>query len=200
LSLPGLSQGAEALLPPSLAGWELVTSPAGVLSEACRPGTDAVFTVAGKPSGYFSTLASHANYRLRAEWRWTGKAGNGGILVHISSGPKDRVWPLCYQIQLKNKSVGDLLPMAGAGFATALTTPPDAKTPLRAHQAAASELPAGEWNGCEVVCRGDSIEVSVNGVLQNRVAGCSLQAGRIGFQLEGEAFELRGVTIEPLEP
>jgi len=191
---------AEALLKPSLEGWELVSTPPGVLSEVCRPGPEAVVAVAGKPSGYFATAASYSNYRLRAEWRWSGKPGNSGILVHISSGPKDRVWPLCYQIQFKHKSVGDLLPMAGACFATPLTTPPEAKTPLRAHEAADSELPPGEWNRCELVCRGDTIEVSVNGVRQNRVTGCSLQAGRIGFQLEGEAYEVRAVSIEPLAP
>jgi len=191
---------AETLLKPSLEGWELFSTPPGILSEVCRPGEDSVFVVAGKPSGYFASTASYSNYRLHAEWRWTGKPGNSGILVHISSGPKDRVWPLCYQVQFKHKAVGDLLPMAGAGFTTPLTTPPDAKTPLRAHEGADSERLSGEWNRCEVVCRGDSIEVSVNGVTQNRVTGCSLQSGRIGFQLEGEAYELRKVSIEPLAP
>jgi hypothetical protein len=192
------SAGASELLRPFLEGWELVTTPAALLKEVCVPAAKGVLEVAGKPSGYFCTLSSHANYRLHAEWRWTGKAGNSGILVHISSGPKDRIWPLCYQVQFKNKSVGDLLPMAGASFTTPLTTPPEAKTPLRAHEAPDSERPAGEWNSCEVTCRGDSIEVSVNGVPQNRVTGCSLQSGRVGIQLEGEAFELRNFTLDPL--
>ena len=40
-----------------------------------------------------------------------GKPGNGGVLVHLSSGPKDRAWPLCIQIQTKHKSTGDVLSM-----------------------------------------------------------------------------------------
>jgi hypothetical protein len=87
--------------------------------------------------------------------------------------------------------------MAGATFAEELA--PDQKTPQRLHTAADSEKPAGEWNTCEVTCRGDTIEVTVNGVPQNRVTHCSLPKGRIGFQLEGSAFELRHVTVEPLD-
>ena len=34
--------------------------------------------------------------------------------------------------------------------------------------AASSEKPAGEWNTMEVVCKGNTIEVFVNGVLQNK--------------------------------
>jgi hypothetical protein len=41
--------------------------------------------------------------------------------------------------------------------------------------------------------------VTINGVLQNRVTGCSLKEGRIGFQFEGVPFELRGVTLTKLD-
>ena len=53
----------------------------------------------------------------------------------------------------------------------------------------------GEWNSCDVVCRGDVIEASINGVAQNRVTGVSAAAGKVGFQLEGTPFELRNVSI-----
>ena len=43
------------------------------------------------------------------------------------------------------------------------------------------------------------IEVVLNGVLQNAVTGCSLQAGKIGFQFEGAPFELRHVTMVALD-
>jgi hypothetical protein len=181
-----------------LTGWEFVTNPSTDLAKVCTLGADGVIAATGQPVGFLATTASHANYRLHAEWRWPGKPGNGGVLVHISSGPKDRAWPLCYQIQTKNKSVGDVLPMAGATFADPLTSPAGA-TATKAHVAADSEKPAGEWNTCEITCRGDTIEVVINGVLQNRVTGCSLQAGKIGFQFEGVPFELRHISVVALD-
>ena len=133
-----------------------------------------------------------------ASERWSDRPGNGGMLVHIASVPKDGRWPTCFQVQWKNKAVGDLLPMAGAAFAEPLSTPPGAKTPQLNRLGADSEKPVGEWNASDVTCRGNVIEVSVNGVAQNRVTGVSVAEGKVGFQLEGTAFELRNVRITPL--
>ena len=193
----GAPQSPNPAFARDLAGWEFVTVPAVPIAQVCTIRPDGVVAVAGSPVGYIATVASHANYRLRAEWRWPDKPGNGGALVHIGSGPRDRQWPICFQIQWKNTAVGDLLPMAGASFAEALSTPPGAKTPQLNHSASDSERPAGEWNSCDVTCRGDSIKVIVNGVLQNHVTRCSPGAGRVGFQLEGTPFELRNVSITP---
>ncbi|HWA26841.1 MAG TPA: DUF1080 domain-containing protein [Lacunisphaera sp.] len=181
------------------AGWEYVGPAGTAIASVCTVQPDGVIAAAGQPVGFISTTASYANYSLHAEWRWPGKPGNGGVLVHISSGPKDRAWPLSFQVQTKNKSAGDLLPMAGATFAEPLTSAPGAATAIKAHTAADSEKPAGEWNSCDVTCRGDTIEVTINGVVQNRVTGCSLKDGKVGFQFEGAPFELRAVTLTKLE-
>lgn len=180
-------------------GWELVTTPATSIADACKLLPDGVIAADGKPVGYIATTASHENYRLHAEWRWSGKPGNGGLLVHISSGPKDRAWPLCLQIQLKSQSAGDLLPMAGATFAEPLTSAPGAAPAIKARIAPQSENPVGEWNACDIVCRGDTVEVTVNGVLQNKITRATPRSGRVGFQFEGAPFELRHVTLAPLD-
>ncbi len=193
------AQAAPLLNGHDLAGWEYIGTPATPIASVCTLQPDGVIAAAGKPSGYIATTATYSNFRLHAEWRWPGKAGNGGVLVHISSGPKDRVWPLCYQIQLKNQAVGDLLPMAGATFAEPLTSAPGAATLIKAHTAPDSEKPAGEWNSCDITCRGDTIEVVINGVAQNKITGCSLHAGTVGFQFEGTPFELRQVSLTPLD-
>jgi hypothetical protein len=181
-----------------LQGWQLVATPVADIATVCHVQPDGSITVAGEPAGYLATTSPYRNYRLHAEWRWTGKPGNSGVLVHISSGPRDRVWPLCLQIQTKHGNAGDLLPMAGATFAEPLSTAPGAKTPQLNHSAADSERPAGEWNSCDILCRAGAVEVSINGVLQNRVTGCVPREGRIGFQLEGAPFELRSVRLTPL--
>jgi hypothetical protein len=180
-------------------GWEYVGAAGADIASVCTIEPNGVIAAAGKPAGYLATTKAHANYRLHAEWRWPGQPGNGGVLVHISSGPKDRVWPLCHQVQLKHKAVGDLLPMAGATFAEPLTSAPGAATAIKAHTAPDSEKPAGEWNTCDITCQGDVIEVVVNSVAQNRITGSSLRAGTVGFQFEGAPFELRQVSLTALD-
>ena len=191
--------GADLFNGRDLAGWEYVTLPTVMdIASVCTVKPDGVIAVVGKPVGYIAATGSYHDYRLHAEWRWPGKAGNSGVLVHITGGPKDRVWPLCHQVQTKSGNVGDLLPMAGATFAEPLTSAPGA-TAIKARTAPDSEKPVGEWNSCDVICRGDTIEVTVNGVLQNRVTRASPATGRVGFQLEGVPFELRRVHLEPLD-
>ena len=43
--------------------------------------------------------------------------------------------------------------------------------------AASSEKPTGEWNTMEVICKGNTIEVSVNGVLQNKGTNVTVSKG-----------------------
>jgi hypothetical protein len=195
----GARQRGGVTLSAGFAGWEFVTDPPAPIAQVCKVGADGVIAVAGSPVGYVATTASQRDYRLHAEWRWSGKPGNGGALVHIVGGPKDRQWPVCFQVQWKNTAVGDILPMAGATFAEPLSTPPGAATPSIARRGPDSERPAGEWNACDVVCRGNVIEVIINGVVQNRVSGLSVSEGKVGFQLEGTPFELRQVSIAPLD-
>jgi len=42
------------------------------------------------------------------------------------------------------------------------------------------------------------VTVQVNGVLQNEIAGSSVNSGAIGLQAEGKPVEFRNITIEPL--
>lgn len=185
-----------------LAGWEFISPTPTDLKAIATVAADGSVAVTGKPVGYLATTASHENYRLHVEWRWPAgapKPGNSGVLLHIASGPIDRnTWPKCFQMQTKIGRVGDLLPMAGATFAEKLSTAPDAKTPQLDRSAPDSEKPAGEWNTCDIVCRGDTIEVTINGVAQNRITKCAPAAGKIGIQLEGLPYELRNLRLSPL--
>ena len=178
--------------------FEYVAGAPADIATVCKLKDDGVVAVSGAPIGYIATKATHRNYRLHAEWRWTGAPGNSGVLVHIASGPKDRQWPLSLQVQTKNKAAGDLLPMAGFTFSDALTSPAGSAVPLKAHTAPDSEKPVGEWNSTDIVCRGDAVEVTINGVVQNKVAGCAVAEGKVGFQLEGVPFELRNIRLESL--
>jgi hypothetical protein len=53
----------------------------------------------------------------------------------------------------------------------------------------------GKWTKVECVCRGDVIEVYVNGRLANKATGCSLTRGRIGLQAEAADVLYRNIRI-----
>src|SRR5436189_229542 len=57
----------------------------------------------------------------------------------------------------------------------------------------------GKWTKVECVCRGDVIEVYVNGKLANKATACSLTKGRIGLQVEAAAVWYRNVRLTALE-
>jgi len=199
------SKAVELFNGTDLSGWEIVTLPTAPAETTPRwQYTSAgVLAITGKPMSYLATKATYENYTLHVEWRWptnAAKNSNSGVLLHIASGPTNNTaWPVCFQMQLKPTRAGDLLPMAEAKFTEKLTTAPGAKTPQLDRVAADSEKPLGEWNACDIVCSGSTMEVRVNGVLQNKVTGLSPAAGRIGIQLEGTPYELRSFRLTPLK-
>ncbi|HVU32430.1 MAG TPA: DUF1080 domain-containing protein [Opitutaceae bacterium] len=184
------------------AGWKYVTPSTSAITDVCHYNSDGSLSVAGHPKGYLVHAGSYRNFRLHVEWCWAANAAknsNSGILVLIASGPKDREWPLSLQIQTKPGRAGDILPMAGATFAEKLSTPPDAKVPQLFRSEPGSEKAVGQWNECDVVCRDGTLEVSVNGVVQNRVTHVSPGSGKVGLQLEGTPYAVRNVWIERLD-
>jgi len=64
--------------------------------------------------------------------------------------------------------------------------------------AASSEKPAGKWNTMEVTCEGNTIQVMVNGILQNKGTGLSVVSGHICLQSEGKDIEFRNVFLTRL--
>jgi hypothetical protein len=186
------------------AGWQYVVSPATDIKAVCSYKDGGVIAVVGAPIGYLATTASYRNYKLHVEWRWPAepaKNSNSGVLVHIASGPVNGTqWPVCFQVQTKLTRAGDILPMGGTPtFNEKLSTPPGARTPQLDRRQPSSEKPFGEWNACDIVCRDGTMDVTVNGVAQNHVTGCTPAEGTIGFQLEGMPYDLRNVRIEVLK-
>lgn len=180
-----------------LHGWSYLTPSHADIATVCRVEPGGVVAVRGKPVGYLlADGGAYRDFRLHVEWRWTtpNPRNNSGVLVDIASGPIDRkTWPICLQVQMKTRRAGDLLPMAGFTFAE---LPPGAKQTDR--QKPCSEKPVGQWNSCDVVCRGDTVECWINGVWQNRATRVSAASGGIGLQLEGYPYELRNVVLAPL--
>ncbi|NIS50116.1 MAG: DUF1080 domain-containing protein [Phycisphaerae bacterium] len=61
-----------------------------------------------------------------------------------------------------------------------------------------NEKETGGWNKYEIICKGDSIEVTINGQLQNKATGVGVRKGYIGFQSEGVPIVFRNIKLTPL--
>jgi hypothetical protein len=174
----------------SLGGWKTVSKDPTLLP--VWKVTDGVIACQGSPFGYARTLAAYRDYTLHIEWRWPDKPGNSGIFLHVTG--EDKIWPACLEMQLKSGQTGMIIGSGGARFAE-LTDPKKHNVP---RQGADSEKPVGEWNSADIVCRGDTVRLTINGVLQNEITGATLSSGCIALQAEGGAIEFRHVALQSL--
>jgi hypothetical protein len=198
-----LAQSATAMVPShhidlfdgkTLSGWTFVSKETNFPAASIWSVTNGVIVCLGRPNGYARTLQWYRDYRLHVEWRWPAGPGNSGVFVHLN--PPDRVWPLCFEAQLLAGNAGELRLNGGARLST-VADPAVISLPRR-H--GSSEKPAGEWNVYDIVCRGNTVAIRVNGVLQNEAAGTSVDSGAIGLQAEGKLVEFRNIYLEPLAP
>jgi hypothetical protein len=174
-------------------GWKLFVPDPAVDPATVWSVKDGVIHCTGTPHGYFRTTQKYGNYRLTLEWRWVKQGGNSGVLLHIQD--KDEVWPTSFEAQLMHENAGDIWVIGGAEFNEHRGNV-DRRVPKK-HPT--SEKPLGEWNEYEIVCKGDTLKLWVNGVLQNEGTGLNFTQGYIGFQSEGAPIEFRNIVLQPLE-
>jgi hypothetical protein len=163
---------------------------------------DGLIKVLGVPNGYMVTRDSYSDYQLHVEWRWAEEPSNSGVLLHVQETNLQE-FPLCIEAQLMNSNAGDIVMIGqGAGVSvgdsTYLVSPGGSRFKVARKFGETSEKPAGEWNAYEITCRGDQIELKVNGVLQNKATGSTLESGQIALQSEGSPIEFRNVYLIPL--
>lgn len=159
---------------------------------------DGVIHCTGVPNGYIRTAGVYTNYRLHVEWRWAAKPTNSGVLLH-TVGP-DRVWPTCVEAQLMHENAGDFWLLSQSTLKVdGKLNGPGAYVNVKKRQPM-SEKPAGEWNQYDITCRGGSVKLLVNGVLQNEGTDAQPASGHICLQSEGSPIEFRNVYLEPLAP
>jgi hypothetical protein len=166
----------------------------------------------GKPEGHLLSEGRYRDYRLEVEYRFAGKAGNSGVLIHAS---KPRVlykmFPQSIEVQLMSGNAGDFWciheDIAVKDMETRRPRKPgekwggtegDARRVLNLTDG--SEKPLGEWNSLIIEARGRTITVWVNGDLVNDGFDASVDQGRIALQAEGAEVEFRKVDIGPLPP
>lgn len=154
---------------------------------------DGVIHISGNPFGYMRTKEKYSDYKLHVEWRWPSEATNSGVFIHAQE--PDSIWLRCVECQLKAGNAGDFVCMNGSD----MTEKTDKSKIVVPKSGASSEKPAGEWNIMEVVCSGNNISVTVNGVLQNNGTGLNISKGSICLQSEGKDIEFRNVYLKKLK-
>lgn len=158
---------------------------------------DGAIAIEGKPFGYLRTARKYTDYKLHVEWRWVGEGTNSGIFQRVQD--PDGIWPEGVECQLKAGCAGDLVCLGGARVAE-IPFDPSVKFPKkeRIDSGAPIEFADGEWNRAEIICRGTSMMVYINGRLENE-ATLSRADGYIALQSEGGPLEFRNIYLEPVD-
>ena len=159
----------------------------------------------GSPQGHLITDAKYKNYRLEVEYRFAGKPGNCGVLVHAST-PRMlyKMFPKSIEVQMNHTHAGDFW-CIGADV-----TVPDmikrrgpkknwgvieGKGRRILNLTDGSEKPVGEWNSMQIECVDAAVKVRVNGDLVNHGTKCSVTSGQIALQAEGAEVEFRKLLL-----
>jgi hypothetical protein len=152
-----------------------------------------VIHISGDPFGYMRTKDTYSDYKLHVEWRWPEQATNSGIFVHGQQ--PDKIWLKCIECQLQAGNAGDFICMNEANMQERT----DKSNLLVKKMAPSSEKPVREWNTMEIICKSNTIEVFVNGVLQNKGTSVTPSEGHICLQSEGKDIEFRNVFLSRLK-
>ena len=137
------------------------------------------------------TEKAYSNFELTLEWRFL-KPGNTGVMVFMQK--PDQVWPRCVECQGMHDHQGDFWLWGGIGCAQPIATTMNG-IPM---QKPSAEAPVGEWNKYQVICRGNTVEILVNGTSMNKITECNESSGFIGLQSEGAEIEVRKVSLRDI--
>lgn len=163
----------------------------------------------GTPGGHLITDSVYQNYRLEVQYRFAGKPGNCGVLVHAST-PRALygMFPKSLEVQMMHENAGDFWCILED-----ITVPDMEKRRGPKEQWGVdgdkkrriinltdkSEKPLGEWNTMVIECVGDAIKVWVNGDLVNYGTNCTTQKGQIALQAEGSEVEFKKVILTQIK-
>jgi hypothetical protein len=211
LSIDPIAQEIHLFNGKNLEGWymdvpELDKNPAARKPFLVRDGK---LVSLGTPNGHLLTEKEFENYRLEVEYRFAGKPGNCGVLVHASR-PRALygMFPKSIEVQMMHENAGDFWCIVediqvenmekrrGPKENWGIT---EGKERRIINLTDGSEKPLGEWNRMVIECKDDRITVWVNGDLANDGFGATARRGKIALQAEGAEVEFRKVTLTPLK-
>lgn len=169
--------------------------------------------VSGQHMGYMATKESYKNYRLVAEFKWGDKTWDGqgrgrdaGLFFHGTG--EDKLFMQSLECQLLEGGTGDICVINGAS----LTVNGETKTKqcferpgkqpwenkLNFRGPDEIEKPLGKWNRIVLVCRGDTVTLTINGRLINKGTQAKPSSGKIYIQSNNAELFYRKLDLYPL--
>lgn len=169
---------------------------------------DGMLVSLGTPGGHLITDANYENYRFEIEYRFAGKPGNCGALVHAST-PRAlyEMFPKSLEVQMMHENAGDfwciveditvpdMVKRRGPKDEWGITEGKKRRIPNLTKK---SENKVGEWNSMTIECLDREIKVWVNGDLVNYGYDCTANKGQIAVQAEGSEVEFRKLKVTPI--
>lgn len=163
---------------------------------------DKTLICAGEPWGYLITDKDYGDYKLELEWRWANadknakSRPNSGVLLHAKG--ETQPWPNCFEAQLMSGGAGDFYLMGCKIEGERKDEKSKSRYP-RAMTKKPIEKDLGEWNKYEIVCKGDTCDLTVNGQKVNTAKNIERSKGRIALQSEGAEIHFRNIKLTPLK-
>lgn len=167
----------------------------GDVDETWKIQPGGILLCTGKPAGYIRTNNAYKNYKFHMEYRWPGKPGNNGVLVHMVGD--DKVWPKSLECQGGFHNQGDFWEIGGWEFNEHESGGHRVRGRRVLKYGEHNEKEPGQWNVYEIWCVGDTVRPYVNGKLMNEATGCVITEGKICLQSEGAPIEFRNIYVEP---
>lgn len=170
---------------------------------------DGILVSLGTPGGHLITDSSYQNYSLEIDYRFAGKPGNCGVLVHASTARAlYSMFPQSLEVQMEHMNAGDfwcivedikvpdMVERRGPEEKWGIT---EGKARRIKNLTDNSENPPGEWNNMVIECVGDEVKVWVNGDKVNHGFECTAHKGQIALQAEGSEVEFRKIQLTPID-
>ena len=162
----------------------------------------------GEPRGHLITNNTYSNYRLKAVYRFTGKPGNCGVLVHAST-PRFlyQMFPKSIEVQMEHNNAGDFWAI---GEDITVDNMEERRGPKETwgttdgfnrrikNLTDNSEKELGQWNTMVIECQNNTIKVWVNGDLVNYGYDATTSSGQIAVQAEGSEVEFKTLELTTL--
>src|SRR6476661_8588797 len=179
LSLISSAQTKSLFNGKDLDGWHVDVPEMDTNAKAINPFVvrNGMLVSVGTPQGHLITDAVYQDYRFVVEYRFPGKPGNCGVLLHAST-PRAlyRMFPKSIEAQMEHGNAGDFWCIEED-----ITTPdmearrgPKSEWGVNGDKKRRimnltdhSEKPLGEWNTMTIECVKDSIKIWVNQDLVN---------------------------------
>ncbi len=192
----------------NLQGWHMDVPKLDSLPNSPKPfvAREGVLVSLGEPRGHLVTDSIFKDYRLEVEYRFTGKPGNCGVLVHAST-PRAlyEMFPKSIEVQMEHKNAGDFWVIVADITVDDMETRRGPKNEWGIREGTkrriinltdGSEKPLGEWNHMTIECYQDKIKVWLNGELVNYGYNATVSSGQIAIQAEGSEVEFRKLDLQ----